>query len=80
MSPLDRTKPPPPVGGEDDLIELTEVVEEAPLELTDEATAEVVLDFRVGSGELASFMISGISVQPSTTASQLASFIRALTR
>ena len=54
MSPLDRTKPPPPAGGEDDLIELTEVVEEAPLELTDEATAEVVLDFRPGSGELAS--------------------------
>ena len=54
MSPLDRTKPPPPASGEDDLIELTEVVEEAPLELTDEATAEVVLDFRPGSGELAS--------------------------
>ena len=31
----------------------------------------------VGNGELASFMISGISVQPSTTASQPASFIRA---
>jgi hypothetical protein len=33
----------------------------------------------VGSGEFASFMISGISVQPSTTASQPSSFIRSIT-
>ena len=56
MSPFDQTKPPPPPppAGEDDLIELTEVVEEPPLELGDEAAAEVVLDLPAGSDELAS--------------------------
>jgi len=52
MSPFDQTRPPP--AGEDDLIELTEVVEEVPLELADEGTAEVVLDFSGGSDDLAS--------------------------
>jgi hypothetical protein len=46
MNPFDKTKPPPPAEGGDDVIELTEVVEEAP--------AEVVLDFRPGSDDLAS--------------------------
>jgi hypothetical protein len=45
-----RTKPPPPppAGEGDDVIELTEVVAEAPAEVVDEANAEVVLDFRPG--------------------------------
>jgi hypothetical protein len=34
----------------------------------------------VGSGEFASSMINGISVQPSTTASQPSSFMRSITR
>jgi hypothetical protein len=34
----------------------------------------------VGSGEFASFISSGISVQPSTTASQPSSFMRSITR
>ena len=48
MNPFDPTKlpSPPSPGGEDDLIELTEVMEEGPVELTDDASAEVVLDFR----------------------------------
>ncbi len=57
MSPFDPTRlpPPSPAAGEDDLIELTEVVdEEEPIELTDEAAAEVVLDLRAGSGDLSS--------------------------
>ena len=41
------------------------------------ARASSRVESSVGSGELASFMISGISVQPSTAASQPASFIRA---
>src|SRR4029077_12597785 len=41
------------------------------------ARASSRVESSVGSGELASFMISGISGQPSTTASQPASFIRA---
>jgi hypothetical protein len=67
MNPFDQTKPPPPPAeGVDDVIELTEVVEEAPTEavqeasteMVDEATAEVVLDFRPGSDELASLKSS----------------------
>ena len=57
MSPFDPTRlpPPPPPAGENDLIELTEVVEEEePIELTDEAGAEVVLDLRAGSETLSS--------------------------
>jgi len=46
MSAMDQEKPPhpPPAHGEDDIIELTEVVAEAP--------TEVVLDFRAGSDDL----------------------------
>jgi hypothetical protein len=60
MNPSDQTKspPPPPREGDDDLIELTEVVEdasaEAPTEEVEDASAEVVLDFRAGSEGLAS--------------------------
>jgi hypothetical protein len=63
MSPPERDKPSPPSpGGEDDIIELTEVVEgaspeaieltevveNAPAEATEDAPAEVVLDFSSG--------------------------------
>ncbi len=68
MNPFDQTKPPPPPPAEegDDVIELTEVVEEAsaeavqeaPAELVDEGTSEVVLDFRPGSDELTSLKSS----------------------
>ena len=55
MNPFDRvksTQPSPPE--EDDLIDLTEVMEDGePLELTDEEAAEVVLDFRDGTDGLA---------------------------
>ena len=44
------------------------------------ARASRRVESSVGSGEFASFMISGISVQPSTTASQPSSFSRAMTR
>ena len=59
MNPFDRVKSPqPPPPGEDDLIDLTEVMEDGePLELTDEAAdevaAEVVLDFRDGTDGIA---------------------------
>lgn len=63
MSPPERDKPSPPSpGGEDDIIELTEVVEgapteaielteveeSAPAEVSEDAPAEVVLDFSSG--------------------------------
>jgi hypothetical protein len=64
MSPSDQTRPFPPTpdGEVDEVIELTEVVEESPaeaaqeepIELVDEASAEVVLDFRPVSEDLAS--------------------------
>jgi hypothetical protein len=56
MNPFDQTKPPPPppAEGVDEVIELTEVLEEAPAEVVDEANAEVVLDFRPGNDDLAS--------------------------
>jgi hypothetical protein len=56
MNPFDPTKPPPPppAEGVDDIIELTEVVDETPSEMADDATSEVVLDFRPGSDEMAS--------------------------
>jgi hypothetical protein len=56
MSPTDQATPPhpPPPGGEDDIIELTEVVEDAPAEIVEDATAEVVLDFRSGGDDLES--------------------------
>jgi len=64
MNPSDQTKQPmPPRDGEvDEVIELTEVVEEAPAEATqetapemeDDGTAEVVLDYRPESEGLAS--------------------------
>jgi len=46
MSAMDQEKPPhpPPLDGEDDIIELTEVVAEAP--------TEVVLDLRAGRDDL----------------------------
>jgi hypothetical protein len=52
MSAFDHTKPPfpSPPGGADDIIELTELVEEVPAEPFDEATAEVVLDFQGENG------------------------------
>jgi len=43
------------------------------------ARASRRVESRVGSGEFASFMISGVSVQPSTTASQPSPFIRPMT-
>ena len=52
MNPFDQVKStfPSAVEEEGDLIELVEVMEEdEPLELTDEAADEVVLDFRGGS-------------------------------
>jgi len=46
MSPPERTTPSlPSPGGEDDIIELTEVVEDAAAEASPEANAEMVLDF-----------------------------------
>ena len=60
MNPLDRVKSPqqPPPGEEDDLIDLSEVMEDGePLDLTDEVAdevaAEVVLDFRNGTDGMA---------------------------
>ena len=47
MSPPEQTKPSPP-SGEDDIIELTEVVEQPADEVPEDANAEVVLDFRGG--------------------------------
>jgi hypothetical protein len=47
MSPPEQTKPSPP-SGEDDIIELTEVVEQSADETPEDAHAEVVLDFRGG--------------------------------
>src|SRR5438874_12426740 len=44
------------------------------------ARARSRVESSVGSGEFASFMMRGISVHPSTTASQPSSFIRAMTR
>lgn len=43
------------------------------------ARASKRVESSVGSGEFESFMINGVSVQPSTTASQPASFIRPMT-
>jgi hypothetical protein len=65
MNPFDQTKPPP-AGEVDEVIELTEVVEETPAEsvsetpaeMVDEAISEVVLDFRAGSEGLASLKSS----------------------
>jgi hypothetical protein len=64
MNPFDQTRPspPPPDGEVDEVIDLTEVVEEAPAgaareaptEVADEGTAEVVLDYRPGSEDLSS--------------------------
>jgi hypothetical protein len=49
MSPTERDKPSPASpGGEDDIIELTEVVESALAEAPEDAPAEVVLDFSSG--------------------------------
>ena len=44
------------------------------------ARASRRVESSVGNGELPSFMMSGISVQPSTTASQPSSFMRLMTR
>ena len=54
MSPTDQATAPPPPGSEDDIIELTEVVDDAPAEVAEDATAEVVLDFRSGGGDMES--------------------------
>ncbi len=43
------------------------------------ACASKRVESSVGRGEFESFMIRGISVQPSTTASQPSSFIRPMT-
>jgi hypothetical protein len=49
MSPPEQTKPSPPLpGGEDEIIELTEMVEDAAAEAPEEAAAEAVLDFSPG--------------------------------
>lgn len=51
MTADDQNTPPSPLpsGGDDDIIELTEVVDEAPPEGLDDGAAEVVLDFGSGS-------------------------------
>lgn len=55
MNSPEQTKPsPPPSGGENDIIELTEVVEHAAAEVPEDANAEVVLDFRTGGDDLES--------------------------
>jgi hypothetical protein len=74
MNPSDQTKPspPPPDGEVDEVIELTEVVEEAPAEsaqetpteMVDEGTAEVVLDYRPESEDLASLKSSAEPAEP----------------
>ena len=52
---MEQTKSSSPQpGGEDDIIELTEVVEEAPAEAPEDAAAEVVLDFSSGGHDLES--------------------------
>jgi hypothetical protein len=53
MSPPEHTKPFPPSSGGDDIIELTEVVEQT-TEMPEDANAEVVLDFRTGDDDLES--------------------------
>jgi hypothetical protein len=80
MNPSDQTRPspPPPDGEVDEVIELTEVVEEAPvgaaqeapMEAVDEATAEVVLDFRPGSEDLASLKSAAESPEEKPAAPQ----------
>jgi hypothetical protein len=57
MNPFDQSKLPS-AGEVDEVIELTEVVHETPTEMVDGATAEVVLDFRAGSVDLASLKSS----------------------
>ena len=56
MSPTDQATPqsPAPSGSEDDIIELTEVVDDAPTEVPEDATAEAVLDFRTGGDDMES--------------------------
>ena len=51
MTSPDHNTPRPPLtsGGDDDIIELTEVVDEAPAEVVDAGAAEVVLEFSPGS-------------------------------
>jgi hypothetical protein len=72
MKPFDQTKPPPPPVEEgDDVIELTEVVAEAPAEEVDEATAEVVLDFRPGD-DLASLKSTAEPLEEEPAASPAA--------
>ena len=63
MSAADQAKPPisPAPGGEDDIIELTEVMEEAP--------AEVVLDFRSGKDTLNSLKSPPLSLEEKPEAS-----------
>ena len=60
MNPFDPTKPPPssPAEGVDDIIELTEVVDDTPAETAEDAASEVVLDFHPDSDELASLKSS----------------------
>jgi hypothetical protein len=74
MNLFDQTRPPasPRDGEGDEVIELTEVVEEAPAEahqeaateMEDEGTAEVVLDYRPESEGLASLKSSVEPVEP----------------
>ena len=54
MNLVEQAKPPqdPLAGGDDEVIELTEVVEEAAAPGPDEAPAEVVLDFRPDRDDL----------------------------
>jgi len=51
MTADDQNTPPSPLpsGGDDDIIELTEAVDEGAAEVMDQASAEVVLDFGPGS-------------------------------
>jgi hypothetical protein len=51
MTSPDHNTPRPPLtsGGDDDIIELTEVMDEAPAEGLDDGAAEVVLEFSPGS-------------------------------
>ena len=74
MNPSDQTRPspPPPDGEVDEVIELTEVVEEVSAEaaqetateMVDEGTAEVVLDYRPGSEDLASLKSAAEPPEP----------------
>jgi|UniRef100_A0A7V6A575 hypothetical protein len=71
MNPFDQTKPPPEGEG-DEVIDLTEVIEESPAEaagetlpqMADTGPAEVVLDYRAGSDDRTPLKFSVKPVEP----------------